>query len=467
VLTANLKRKGIITTMVNTIKSPHKIVWFITFCLLTSLIMGTFQTHRVQSISRLGSGVVEIQDLDLSEETAKILLVLDEETGSSEFRERSTSWVVINQSYGITAIPIGRADPDWKLFGTNNVTIWHWKLEKTLSLPYQTNGRPFFQFPDEIFTITFYVATNLSRRFIASVDIPNFSVLINQKNVDYNQSTWMFELQGCPYFMKVDVFVFHNQEYRIVILMLYIVLFIILATGGLLLWKRNHLDHSDFFRISSSLLIFAPVFFFTFRNSIAPPYLTTVDVICFITAIMHGSLLLGKLATRSRRKENIEKETQPQDKTEKESAEKERETRFISERSKWMFNTQLQSILSWFIASVTFFIGMIELLPEIRLRPSISLTVLLCVIYIVLLLAGVFSAHRVIYLVESRMKMEQRYLPRSMRMTIWGGHSRPIRWIFRISNDGTFNGVNWSLVAILLGFWVVIWTLTLFLKLLS
>ena len=130
-----------------------------------------------------------------------------------------------------------------------------------------------------------------------------------------------------------------------------------------------------------------------------------------------------------------------------------------------MFDTQLQSIMTWFIASVTFFIGMIEMLPEIKVYPLVSLTVLLSVIYSVLLAAGVFSAYRVIYLVGSRMRMEEAYLSEDMRMTIWGQHQRPLKWVFKISDDGTFSGVNWPLVVFLLGFWAMLWILTLLLKL--
>lgn len=139
--------------------------------------------------------------------------------------------------------------------------------------------------------------------------------------------------------------------------------------------------------------------------------------------------------------------------------------RNISDKTRWMFDTQRESIITWFIASVTFFIGMIELLPEIRRYSSVLLTVLLSVIYIVLLVASVFSAYRVIYLVEARMRMEVAYLSKDLRMTIWGQHKRPLKWIFKISDNGTFRGVNWPLVAVLLGLWIMIWALTLLLKL--
>ena len=275
----------------------QKAVMLTVFCLLSPLIIEVFQPHRMQSETRFGSGNIGIQDF--SKGVAKLFLVLDEETGSPDFQERSTTWLVIRQFNVTTAIPLGRADPDWKLVGTNNITIWHWKLEKTFYLQYQTNGNPFFIFPSEVFTVSLYLATNLSRWFSSTTDIPNFSVAIAQQQVDYDQFFldfgWSFQPEGCPYFLKIDVSVFHDHEYQIVVAMLYIILCIVIATAPLLFWKRSEIKSSDFLRISSSLLIFAPVFFFTFRNSIAPSYLTTFDAFCFIAAIIHGSLLLGKI----------------------------------------------------------------------------------------------------------------------------------------------------------------------------
>lgn len=136
----------------------------------------------------------------------------------------------------------------------------------------------------------------------------------------------------------------------------------------------------------------------------------------------------------------------------------------MKEELRWVFNTQLQSIVTWAIVSVTFFVGMIELMPEIGANQSIYLNTLLSFIYIMLLFVGVFSAYRVVFLVGSRMRMEEQRLPKNMRMTIWGGHSRPIRWVFRLSDTGSFRGVNWPLVVTILSFWSIIWILTLLFK---
>lgn len=274
------------------------------FCLLSPIILVDFLPQGIASTFRFGGGYIEVQDIDLSKGVAKLLFVFDEETGSADFRDRSMSWIVINRSDqfggGIIAYPIGRADPDWRLIGTNNMTTWHWRLEKTFQLEYETNGDRFLLFPFEVFAVSFYIATNESRSFGVGIDIPNFSVSVDQQRVDYNQSSWTFQAEGCPDLLKIDLFVFHGQEYKAIVISLFIVLSIVIGAGVLLLKKRNDIQDSDFFRISSSLLIFAPVFFLTFRNSIAPFYLTIFDTVCFVAGIMHGSLLAGKLATISR-----------------------------------------------------------------------------------------------------------------------------------------------------------------------
>lgn len=279
----------------NELEVSQKMGVLIALCLLNLLIVAAF-LPKVHSVSLPRVSYIEIQDLSGDHGVAKLLFVFEEETGSVDFRERSTNWLVIEQFNYTIGIPIGRADPDWKLVGTNNVTVWHWRLEKTFYLQYQDNGDPGVMFPGEVFTVSFYIATNLSRWFIASTDIPNFSVSIDQQQVDYNQSSWTFQPQGCPYFLKIDLSVFHTVEYQFVVYMFYIVLIILILTAILLFIRRNDIQRSSFFRISSSIFIFSPVFLFTFRNSFAPNYLTRFDALCSIVIIIYGVLLLWRIA---------------------------------------------------------------------------------------------------------------------------------------------------------------------------
>ena len=320
-------------------------------------IVVAFLPCKAQCATGVGSGHIEVLDLDAK--SAKLLFVFDEEMGSDDFRERSTSWLVIEQFGAVTEVPIGRADPDWKLVGTNNITIWHWKLEKTFHLQYQTNGIPGIVFPCEVFTVTFYVATNLSRWFSSSIDVPNFSVSVETQYVDYNQSSWTFQPEGCPYFLRVDLHVFHAFEYKVIALMLFILLFIVIAAAFFLIKKRREIGSSDLFRVSSSLLVFLPVFFFTFRNSMAPKYLTTFDGLCFFGAIIYGSVLLWKLVCLDQEKNSETATGVGKEKTatkDKEQPSEEKRDRY--EKIKSYYLTYLECCYGAFI---TIFIGILAI----------------------------------------------------------------------------------------------------------
>jgi hypothetical protein len=216
------------------LKFPLRFSLLAVVCLIGSLILIPLLPCRGQSTTGVGSGSIKIESLDVSAHVAKLVFVLDEETGSSDFHERSTSWIIFKQ-YGINvSIPIGRADPDWVMIGTNNVTIWHWKLEKTLYIEYQSDVNQFFAFPFERFAIDFHVASNISRWLSASTDISSFSASIDQHDENYNQSSCPYQPEGCPELMRISISISHNSEYRIVVGMLYAILFIIIAIAVVL-----------------------------------------------------------------------------------------------------------------------------------------------------------------------------------------------------------------------------------------
>jgi hypothetical protein len=244
----------------------------------------------------VGSGSIGVETLEDSAHVAKLAFVFDEETRSNDFHERSTSWIIFKQYGSNVSIPIGRADPDWLMIGTNNVTIWHWKLEKTLPMEYQSHGNQFFSFPFESFSVDFYVASNISRQFSVSTSISSFSASVNQHDENYNQSSCPYQPEGCSILTHISVSLSHNSEYQIIVGMLYTIEFIIIAIAVVLLMKMGDVD-LNFFTISSTILVFVPVLFFAFRD-IAPSYLTLFDAVCLGSAIFYGSLILGKLIYR-------------------------------------------------------------------------------------------------------------------------------------------------------------------------
>jgi len=291
------------------LKIPLRFSLLVVVCLTSSLLLIPLLLCRAQSTTLVGSGSVKIESLDLSAGVAKVVFVLDEETGSSDFHDRSTSWISFKQYGSNVSIPIGRADPDWVIIGTNNVTLWHWKLEKTVYMEYQNDVNQFFEFPFESFVIDFYVASNISRWFAASTDVPSFSASTDQHRENYNQSSFPYQPEGCPELERISISLSHNSEYRIIVCMLYAALVIIIAIAFVLPAKMGDID-SNFFAISSTILVFVPVFFFAFRD-IAPPYLTLFDMVCLGSAIIYGCLILGKLIFRKQPKPRSQQRANP------------------------------------------------------------------------------------------------------------------------------------------------------------
>jgi hypothetical protein len=256
-----------------------------------------------------GSGSIRIQEIDHSGGIVKALFILDE-TAYSSFEERSTTWITVltprNTTYSYI---IGRADPDWQLVGTNNITIWHWMLQETHDLECSA-FYPSLVFPFEQFTMIFYVSSNMTRQFSVVCEIPHFSATVAQRDVHYNETilTYQPEASERPYLKEVIINVFHDSDYKVIALILYSLMIIIFALG-FLLFKRVRdkvLDFRDYLMVSSSILIFLPVFFFTIRSSLAPNYLTVPDWLCLLSMSVYGTFLTVQvLCTKNPESEGV------------------------------------------------------------------------------------------------------------------------------------------------------------------
>jgi len=368
-----------------------------------------------------------------------------------------------------------------------------------LTLPIMWNSR---EFPDDNYTLTAYLGSNYNFSSTTSLfawpslSFPNFENSFWKMNYLGNYTDMVEELEmplvgSSPSdvgnsWCRLTVALRHTQDFShyanlmvnyiptiLYVLVIFVFSFPIMLVGHCLIRKRRDNKKSNLIEkivvpIYVGVMLFIPIFQLSIQPIKGPFCSISQDFGLFSLFTLSVIFLLISTSIRFfiKPEEPYDTKTgEDSSSTENKLANTQKEARNISDESKWVFDTQRESIITWFIVSVTFFIGMIELLPEIWMHPSVPLTVLLSAIFIVLLTAGVFSAYRVIYLVEKRMEMESVYLPENLRMTIWGQHQRPLKWVFKISDDGTFKGVNWPLVAVLLGFWVVVWTLTLFFKL--
>ena len=268
----------------------------IVLSLLVSVFAG-LSTPQVNS-AFVGWGIIRIQSINYpGGEVAKTVLVFDEETGSNDFHERSTTWILWYEQNTTSGIPIGRADPDWQLVGTNNVTSWHWRLEKSLDLGY-TTFYPTFSFPFENFAIHFYIASDITRSFSVESEIPNLSATITQVSVNYNQTSLTSQPEECPYLMEVTIQVLHDSGYIFIMLLLYALVLVFFGMSILLFNRRNAIGLSNYVTVSSGILVFLPVFYLTFRESLAPNYLTLLDGVFFISMFFYAVFLIGELLSR-------------------------------------------------------------------------------------------------------------------------------------------------------------------------
>jgi hypothetical protein len=132
----------------------------------------------------------------------------------------------------------------------------------------------------------------------------------------------------------------------------------------------------------------------------------------------------------------------------------------------WRLNTTADFSLSWFVAFVSLFVGVIALLPELRIYTSWMLTGLFCGLYEAMVLGAVFSINRVMQLSIERMKLEQK-LGKKIRDAIWNSRNDIFEKFFKYDNDGNLLSLRQNLLIVLYGVYVCFWTLILTLKLSS
>lgn len=288
-----------------------QIVAFFCLVVLSATIVGS-QIREAHSNSpfRVVDGTVEIQDLDTASGMMQLHIIFDEETGSDNFKDRSTSWIVWqygngHASVGFTAIPIGCADPDWKLVGTNNVTLWKWRLEKTLWARYQQDG---FAFPFESFKLSFYVCSNETRGFGVTSYIPNSYPSIYQTGIVSEELPNNFKfIDGTPEQIRVDISLAPDSTSFWIGVMLYVLFVILLVLGIVLFLNTNKIELSNSVAVTSGVLVFLPILIFAFRTSIAPKYITLIDILGFLAMLAFGFLLIFEVLkkTRSHRRRTI------------------------------------------------------------------------------------------------------------------------------------------------------------------
>ena len=155
-------------------------------------------------------------------------------------------------------------------------------------------------------------------------------------------------------------------------------------------------------------------------------------------------------------------------KEEKEKVNESNASETYIEQVKWLLDTQYQSIITWLASSIAVFIGMIELLPEIRQGLS-WLNGFLSFIYMFLLAWGCISIYRVLALMQERVEREQRLqsklnLPDDLRVKFWIQKSWLRRLFVMSSNEGKFESFNWKVIYAFLVGVILVWLAVLVTK---
>jgi len=129
----------------------------------------------------------------------------------------------------------------------------------------------------------------------------------------------------------------------------------------------------------------------------------------------------------------------------------------------WLFGREL----TWAVLILTCFLGLIELLPEIRYYgPSLketSLSVLILLVAIALLGGGAFSIDRYIRLVDAEGVWQQR-LPKRLRRGLSGTCGPIHNILYEIDEDGDLLGLKSWMRPLVISLFVATWTLIIIVK---
>lgn len=129
----------------------------------------------------------------------------------------------------------------------------------------------------------------------------------------------------------------------------------------------------------------------------------------------------------------------------------------------WLYSTEL----TWTVLLLTFFIGLVELLPEIRYYgPSIAdkvLTFLLAFVALVLIGGFIYSVDKLVRVTNTRIVLEQE-LPKTMKKRLRKTWTGIYELLFEMDEDGRL--LHWKrwLVSLAYSIFAAIWVVIILLK---
>lgn len=287
----------------------RRIALIVVLLLLCTALASIKQTFG--AIYEAPTGIVNLQlvNVDGASKLFQFHVVFEEYT-SPIFDKRSTSVIVWKETgYTFSAIIRGN-DPEWQLLGTNDENVSSWRLEKDLYFQFNEN----WIYPFQEFKGNFYIASNMSHLFyitpmlnyLASVNSSRINAAQFPQRVDGGSSFQDFSAQGIYDFNEIEVLVSVSDAARNTALIIWVVFFVFLAIFALLLvslfWRKGQLSFTNSVTITTGVLFFLPILLLTFRTSVAPSYLTLLDIMLFMLILLYGVLLCIQVAVKVRRK---------------------------------------------------------------------------------------------------------------------------------------------------------------------
>ena len=227
--------------------------------------------------SDLSRSSIEVISVTNESVSISMLFVAELSTGNPNLRP-SMFYYFGNQS---GAYVIGNYDPRWRLLETNNITIWRWSLSESHTVKW-TAGQSLagLSFPFEILSLDLFLVSNsTSANFSVFSRVPNFDVQSRPKEIGYDELPFKDQsFERFSHYYKIEITAYHNTEYKWLVLILYSSLAFV-GVVALVLWRRRGVTPTqDSNQIWLGLLLFLPIFFLTFRSSLAPPWVTNLDI---------------------------------------------------------------------------------------------------------------------------------------------------------------------------------------------
>jgi len=266
--------------------------------LLPLLVFSVPSAHAMDYYSDLRASSIEVISVAKNSVSINIHFVAELATGNPDLRPSMFYYFEGQEG----AYVIGNYDPGWRLLETNNKTIWRWALSKThivswtadqsfsdLSFPFERPG-----------LVLFLVSNSTPVNFSPLSTVANFDVQVTTTSIGYDSLPFKTDaFQSFEHYYRIEITAYHNTEYIVLVLFLDIGL-ISVAGVACVLWRRREVTSTqDSNQIWLGLLLFSPIFFLTFRSSLAPPWITNLDIAITVFIVVLA-ILLGLQLNRQR-----------------------------------------------------------------------------------------------------------------------------------------------------------------------